>query len=604
MLPNDKHETVVHVVNHSGDPEEAVGNPFFDSHCEDGKCDFGPTVPIRRYSEQASALEVKAAYFSELIHLDEFGEEEDLDSKSYASTVSDITNPTLCSWSDVERSTSGHRSESDYLRQEVALPKDMPPRPAAREVTRESQRYADEQSDRGVLSPPPPTPSPRPFSGEILVPSEVSQKIPAERPKYNDNDTPPRPFPRRPTETSFVPPSPLGDNHSLQDQPMDEKCPPNAHSRPMALMKIAKEFVSGVHVGTHFYHLKKYENTFVGQDAVDFMVEANLAYSREDAVFLGQRLLKELTLFHHVHWDHNFKDGRFFYRFTENESCSIDQHCFSCLDVIRVAEAFERDVQVSHHVHHFMKYRNSFVGSEAVDYLVRSNFATDRKHAVFLGQRLLEDLSLFHHVSHSHQFKDSENMFYRFSRKGDCESETSDDSSIVSLSSLISSLQKRNKVIQSQSQSPYSGGNSVSSRSLPPRSSLKGSKQTRNKSRAVTFGSIETRVFERVLDVHPSTTSGPSVALGWIHKDTAATPLPGISDTSGKRRCSEFRLSSKARKSLLSTWGYSRLEMTVAAHCNEKIRERRKKTLNNLSVKTLETESSPSAVCPCRGMQV
>jgi hypothetical protein len=39
------------------------------------------------------------------------------------------------------------------------------------------------------------------------------------------------------------------------------------------------------------------------------MLEANLAATREEAVFLGQRFLKEMNFFYHVCFDHTFKDG-------------------------------------------------------------------------------------------------------------------------------------------------------------------------------------------------------------------------------------------------------------------------------------------------------
>lgn len=56
-------------------------------------------------------------------------------------------------------------------------------------------------------------------------------------------------------------------------------------------------------------------------------------------------------------------------------------------------------------------YPNSFVGSEAVEWIMKTQKAT-REAAIKLGQRLVE-LGIFHHVSDEHPFKD-EYLFYRF----------------------------------------------------------------------------------------------------------------------------------------------------------------------------------------------
>ena len=56
-------------------------------------------------------------------------------------------------------------------------------------------------------------------------------------------------------------------------------------------------------------------------------------------------------------------------------------------------------------------YPHSFVGSEAVEWIMKTQKAT-RESAIKLGQRLVE-LGILHHVSDEHPFKD-EYLFYRF----------------------------------------------------------------------------------------------------------------------------------------------------------------------------------------------
>lgn len=614
-----------HVLKRSSDPVKVGKNPFFDSNSNSrsGNSDVRPAVPVRKFSNFSDAAKDILEYSSS--SLDELTQLDDFDSQSYASSVSDITNPTV--FLSTKRSDTTYFSGADSVKREHPLPRDLPPRPAAREVTRELTTYSEiaavEQEDRNAVSPPPPPPPPRRFTGEVFTSSEEQQFI-AERLVLRDNDTPLRPFARRLTAASVAlaveqanvkfeprdndaPPRPFSRrltavaqaNLLLQDDPLDEAAPPEAPCVPSALIKLAQEFILGVRVATHSYHLHKFENTFVGQEAVDFMLKANPACSREDAVFLGQRFLKELSLFHHVTWDHNFKDGKYFYRFTDNSKKDVSKHPYiSCLSLLKVAEAFERDVRVSNHVHHFMKYKNSFVGSEAVDYLVLSKLATDRKHAVFLGQRLFEDFNLFDHVSRSQQFKDAPNLFYRFSRKRDSDSAISYDSSDISMSSLLSVLQKRqirHNGVQQRNKSIAAHRIPSSARSMPSRPSLRISNETTAASKlggmAVTFGSVEERMFERTLELHPSTSSGPSIGLGWSYEDKPSIPLAEVSPKNGNRRKRDLVLSSKARKSILSDWGHTKIEMFLAARVNEKIREQRKKTLNSLSAQSLEAES-------------
>ena len=53
---------------------------------------------------------------------------------------------------------------------------------------------------------------------------------------------------------------------------------------------------------------KSRKNVFVGREAVDEMVWYGLADTREEAVEIGRRLMKELDLFVHVKNDHDFCD--------------------------------------------------------------------------------------------------------------------------------------------------------------------------------------------------------------------------------------------------------------------------------------------------------
>ena len=74
------------------------------------------------------------------------------------------------------------------------------------------------------------------------------------------------------------------------------------------LLQVANEFEMGVQVGTNRYHGKSYKQTFVGNDAVDFIIRSRYATSRQDAVIIGNALMTEFNLFQHVSKQHDFKE--------------------------------------------------------------------------------------------------------------------------------------------------------------------------------------------------------------------------------------------------------------------------------------------------------
>ncbi len=63
---------------------------------------------------------------------------------------------------------------------------------------------------------------------------------------------------------------------------------------------------------------KTYRRCFIGKEAVDVLVAAEIAADREDAVQLGKLLLNE-GVFHHVLKEHGFEDDHLFYRFKVDE---------------------------------------------------------------------------------------------------------------------------------------------------------------------------------------------------------------------------------------------------------------------------------------------
>ena len=99
--------------------------------------------------------------------------------------------------------------------------------------------------------------------------------------------------------------------------------------------------------------------------------------------------------------------------------------------------------------------------------------------------------------------------------------------------------------------------------------------------RSVCFDTVQVRQYERTLEVNPSTSSGPSVGLGWRYKDQ---PPQQLAEEEQRRfKQNKFILSSEARKDILIDLGFSNTEITQAARQNARLREQRKQTLNKLN---------------------
>ena len=91
------------------------------------------------------------------------------------------------------------------------------------------------------------------------------------------------------------------------------------------LEEIAAKFRTGVEIKDRRYRLTTFKACFIGKEAVDYLVQTDLASTREEAVQLGQSLMTELSLFEHVTRDHRFADDHLFYHFIERGDVSVNQ---------------------------------------------------------------------------------------------------------------------------------------------------------------------------------------------------------------------------------------------------------------------------------------
>lgn len=259
----------------------------------------------------------------------------------------------------------------------------------------------------------------------------------------------------------------------------------NQYSRE-ELEELVEGFKAYVDVRDRKYHMRTYHNCFIGSEAVDSMIYAGLAHSREEAVKLGKRLQRELKLFHHVCDDWSFEDKRLFYRMRQKfdpkvTEDGLDEHetddlptltrrkswstvmtgsmnssigssignswkiPSATVNTVRSTRKLTKDakrfidlVSVRDRKYHMRTYKRVFVGAEAVDSLVYSGMAATRWDAVQIGRTLARELRLFEHVTRVHNFNDDW-LFYRYTNTNVPRELCWDDNGSVNFSDAASS---------------------------------------------------------------------------------------------------------------------------------------------------------------------
>lgn len=84
----------------------------------------------------------------------------------------------------------------------------------------------------------------------------------------------------------------------------------------------------------------------------------------------------------------------------------------------QIASSFRSGVEVKDRKYRLMTFKQCFIGSDAVDFMVSNGIASNREEAIKLGQSLMTELSLFEHVTRDHPFAD-DHLFYHFIDRGD-----------------------------------------------------------------------------------------------------------------------------------------------------------------------------------------
>ncbi|CAJ1935050.1 unnamed protein product [Cylindrotheca closterium] len=107
----------------------------------------------------------------------------------------------------------------------------------------------------------------------------------------------------------------------------------------------------------------------------------------------------------------------------------------------------------------------------------------------------------------------------------------------------------------------------------------------RSNQHSVSFGrSVSIRRYERILVVHPCTSEGPSLGIGWNYIQLSE-PIDWIQSRGG-----DLRLSRELRERMVKELGYSTKEVASAVRAGLKIKNQRRRTINNLKANLMNVE--------------
>lgn len=199
---------------------------------------------------------------------------------------------------------------------------------------------------------------------------------------------------------------------------------------------------TGVSVKDRWWRAHIYHNCFTGKGAVKWMISTGNASSVEEAVGMGQRLV-DASVIRHVKDEHPFLNKFLFYRFIMD-----DQRGGSVSRQVRISELHRRlegeseELElVEKHLrthcdlrdrrYRLRKFKNCFVGSDAVECIMDGGYARTKSHA----ESLLVDLhhrGVFRHVTNDHGYKNAY-LFYRFVDKAPLAIEGEDSSTTTTM---------------------------------------------------------------------------------------------------------------------------------------------------------------------------
>jgi len=196
------------------------------------------------------------------------------------------------------------------------------------------------------------------------------------------------------------------------------------------LIKLMRDPKEGVEIKDRKHRITTFRTCFIGSEAVEWICN-KLKYTRLQAVSVGQMLVDRGFL-HSVNYQHGFRDKDYMYIFYEDErklrkqekqrtaelkpspslstmfkDWSEEELTFLIAEMQSPVANLTKD-----RYYRLTKYKNCFVGNEAVDWLIRTDKVKNRVEAVEL-MRIVMQLGAIKHVTSAHRFED-DYLFYKF----------------------------------------------------------------------------------------------------------------------------------------------------------------------------------------------
>eukprot|EP01100_Stratorugosa_tubuloviscum_P007684 TRINITY_DN3171_c2_g1_i1.p1 TRINITY_DN3171_c2_g1~~TRINITY_DN3171_c2_g1_i1.p1 ORF type:complete len:568 (-),score=220.56 TRINITY_DN3171_c2_g1_i1:26-1708(-) len=189
------------------------------------------------------------------------------------------------------------------------------------------------------------------------------------------------------------------------------------------ITKMMQPHPIGVEVKDRKYHLRTYHDCFIGSEAIDWLVR-EMETTRTFAVEIANRLRSTGWIKHVVDKKKPFLDGFFFYKFKKLNIVSdqrVTLKAFSKIDLTNLDNVITRmrdpalGIQSRDRTYHMRTYKDCFIGSELVDWMMVSLPISQRSEAVIIGKKIREFGYLLH-VADDHDFEDAF-FFYRWTPK-------------------------------------------------------------------------------------------------------------------------------------------------------------------------------------------
>jgi hypothetical protein len=167
---------------------------------------------------------------------------------------------------------------------------------------------------------------------------------------------------------------------------------------------LIEKMSTGLDISDRTYRLKKYRLCFLGNEATAWL-QKRYKTTESQALAIGNAL-HQLGLLYHAAHEQPFANEAFFYRLATSK----------VVDGIPMQKLLHgitvnKGVEVSDRSYLGKTFEQCFIGSEAVDHIVKK-WSIDRLDA-WVALHRLEQLGFFEHVTQEHSFVDG-NFFYRF----------------------------------------------------------------------------------------------------------------------------------------------------------------------------------------------